>query len=465
MSCPESKTSRSTSIFSFGAFVRIDPEGIDAYLGEIRRCLSPRRGRRRSTTPTRSKKFFAGHPPGTAAVSPTWMPGKWRASFRATDSRFSSSTAGCYNHSNVIVFRSLRLRRAPPFSRSHDRAEIQSAHERAPSAPGERSALPRPRFRRRPCGHAGGGERGGDPAGHDAAVDFTLPTPSLANIERCLARRRPVRVGTPGYGTDDLAALDAPARGAGSSGLRRAELRDRRRPDDAVRDRGGAACRERRRRGSPRHEARRAVGHGDGDRGGMGGDVPIHSSRLPGLVAHQEVIFGGAGQRSRSATTRPPARPSRPAFCLAVERLRRCPPGLTAGLDAPPRRRMAAVLGEVLTAVVTPFREDGSVDLDAFRGSASPGRERLGRPRRRRHDRRGADAHRRGAARAVRGRGRRRRGSRDGGGRHGLVLDRPLRPPDRRRTSSARTGSSSSRRTTTSRRRAGSSSTSRRSPR
>ena len=28
----------------------------------------------------------------------------------------------------------------------------------------------------------------------------------------------------------------------------------------------------------------------------IGGDVPIHSVRLPGLVAHQEVIFGGPGQ-------------------------------------------------------------------------------------------------------------------------------------------------------------------------
>ena len=28
----------------------------------------------------------------------------------------------------------------------------------------------------------------------------------------------------------------------------------------------------------------------------MGGDVPIHSVRLPGLVAHQEVILGGLGE-------------------------------------------------------------------------------------------------------------------------------------------------------------------------
>ena len=28
----------------------------------------------------------------------------------------------------------------------------------------------------------------------------------------------------------------------------------------------------------------------------LGGDVPIHSVRLPGLVAHQEVLLGGEGQ-------------------------------------------------------------------------------------------------------------------------------------------------------------------------
>ena len=33
-----------------------------------------------------------------------------------------------------------------------------------------------------------------------------------------------------------------------------------------------------------------------GTRGGAAGGVSIHSVRLPGLVAHQEVIFGGAGE-------------------------------------------------------------------------------------------------------------------------------------------------------------------------
>ena len=62
--------------------------------------------------------------------------------------------------------------------------------------------------------------------------------------------------------------------------------------------------------------------------------TPIHSVRLPGLVAHQEVIFGGQGQTLtiRHDTT------SREAFVpgvlLALERIRSLPPALTVGLDA-----------------------------------------------------------------------------------------------------------------------------------
>jgi 4-hydroxy-tetrahydrodipicolinate reductase len=66
----------------------------------------------------------------------------------------------------------------------------------------------------------------------------------------------------------------------------------------------------------------------------MQGDVPIHSVRLPGLVAHQEVILGGPGQTLtiRHDTT------SREAFApgvkLALEKLGDLEPGVTVGLDA-----------------------------------------------------------------------------------------------------------------------------------
>jgi 4-hydroxy-tetrahydrodipicolinate reductase len=64
------------------------------------------------------------------------------------------------------------------------------------------------------------------------------------------------------------------------------------------------------------------------------GGAPIHSVRLPGLVAHQEVLLGGRGEllTIRHDTT------SREAFVpgvlLALEKLPSLPPGLTVGLDA-----------------------------------------------------------------------------------------------------------------------------------
>ena len=61
------------------------------------------------------------------------------------------------------------------------------------------------------------------------------------------------------------------------------------------------------------------------------------------------------------------------------------------------------MLGEVLTAIVTPFRSDGSVDFHRFAALAHHlVEQRLGRARRRRHDRRVADTLRRRAARAIR---------------------------------------------------------------
>jgi 4-hydroxy-tetrahydrodipicolinate reductase len=63
------------------------------------------------------------------------------------------------------------------------------------------------------------------------------------------------------------------------------------------------------------------------------GEPAIHSVRLPGLVAHQEVLLGGGGQLltirhdaySREAYV--------PGVLLALERLRVLPPGLTLGLE------------------------------------------------------------------------------------------------------------------------------------
>jgi len=66
---------------------------------------------------------------------------------------------------------------------------------------------------------------------------------------------------------------------------------------------------------------------------GMEGDVPIHSVRLPGLVAHQEVILGGLGETLTIRHDSLSRESFMPGVLLA---LRMVPerPGLTVGLDA-----------------------------------------------------------------------------------------------------------------------------------
>ncbi len=64
-----------------------------------------------------------------------------------------------------------------------------------------------------------------------------------------------------------------------------------------------------------------------------GHDVPIHSVRLPGLIAHQETLLGGEGQLltiRHDATSR---EAFAPGVLLAVRRVRELPAGLTVGLE------------------------------------------------------------------------------------------------------------------------------------
>jgi 4-hydroxy-tetrahydrodipicolinate reductase len=63
------------------------------------------------------------------------------------------------------------------------------------------------------------------------------------------------------------------------------------------------------------------------------GEVPIHSVRLPGLVAHQAVLFGGEGQLLTIRHDAFSREAYAPGVLLALERLSGLPPGLTVGLD------------------------------------------------------------------------------------------------------------------------------------
>jgi len=62
--------------------------------------------------------------------------------------------------------------------------------------------------------------------------------------------------------------------------------------------------------------------------------TPIHSVRLPGLVAHQEVVFGGMGETLTIRHDTMSREAFVPGVLLALERVRALPPGLTVGLDA-----------------------------------------------------------------------------------------------------------------------------------
>jgi 4-hydroxy-tetrahydrodipicolinate reductase len=166
----------------------------------------------------------------------------------------------------------------------------------------------------------------------DAMVDFTAPDVVVANVRRAIAAGVPSVVGTTGW---DTAEVDAEAREAGVAVFVA--------PNFAI----GAVLMMRFAKEAAAHmdaaeviELHHATkldapsGTAKATAAAMGGDVPIHSVRLPGLVAHQEVILGAPGQTLtiRHDTT------SREAFApgveLALEKLGGLPPGVTVGLEA-----------------------------------------------------------------------------------------------------------------------------------
>ena len=179
---------------------------------------------------------------------------------------------------------------------------------------------------------AGHEVRDADPAGCDAAVDFTRPDAVLDNARACLAAGVPLVVGTTGFDLDELrrAAEEAgvPVFSAPNFALGAVLMIRFARQAAAVFPHAEIV---------ELHHATKLdapSGTAKATAAAMGTDPPIHSVRLPGLVAHQEVIFGGPGQTLtiRHDTT------SRDAFApgvlLALERVRSLPPGLTVGLDA-----------------------------------------------------------------------------------------------------------------------------------
>jgi len=165
----------------------------------------------------------------------------------------------------------------------------------------------------------------------EAVVDFTAAEAVEDNVRGALERGIPAVMGTTGW---DPEALDEVAKERGvalfyAPNFAIGAVLMMRLAEEAARYMPRAEIVEL--HGEQKKDAPSGTAKATAER--LGG-AEIHSVRLPGLVAHQEVLFGGDGQLltirhdaySREAYV--------PGVLLALERLGSLPPGLTVGLEA-----------------------------------------------------------------------------------------------------------------------------------
>jgi 4-hydroxy-tetrahydrodipicolinate reductase len=163
--------------------------------------------------------------------------------------------------------------------------------------------------------------------GAEAMVDFTRPDAVLENVRAAIAAGVPCVVGTTGW--DPAAVEDAPVAVFYAPNFAIGAVLMMRFAQEAARHLERAEIIE------LHHAAKLDAPSGTAKLTAerMGGDVPIHSVRLPGLLAHQEVLLGGAGEVltiRHDATSR---EAFAPGVLLALEKLSTLPPGVTVGLD------------------------------------------------------------------------------------------------------------------------------------
>ncbi len=199
-------------------------------------------------------------------------------------------------------------------------------------AAGKVGSVLRPALER--AGHDVVDGRSVGPVGCDVAVDFTRPDAVAENVARCLEAGVPVVIGTTGFDADDV---DRRARDAGIPCLHAPNFALGAVlmlgfAEDAARSFGRAEIVElhaETKRDAPSGTAKATAAR-------MPGETPIHSVRLPGLVAHQEVLFGGPGETLRIRHDTTSREVFVPGVLRAIEAVRALPPGLTVGLERLP---------------------------------------------------------------------------------------------------------------------------------
>jgi len=170
----------------------------------------------------------------------------------------------------------------------------------------------------------------------DVVVDFTVPETALGNVSACLEAGVHAVVGTTGFD------LDAARQAAEASSANCFVA-----PNFAI---GAVLLMEVAQTIAPHmpeceivelhHDRKLDAPSGTAKRtqeliDGAGGNVhqPIHSVRLPGLVAHQEVIFGGEGQTLSLRHDSIDRRSFMPGVLLAVRKVAALPDHFTVGLE------------------------------------------------------------------------------------------------------------------------------------
>jgi 4-hydroxy-tetrahydrodipicolinate reductase len=191
-------------------------------------------------------------------------------------------------------------------------------------------------------------------AGAEVAVDFTRPDAVMENVEWLVEHGIHAVVGTTGIGPDELDRIRGRLEGRPGVGVvvasnfsigaviaqRLAEDAARFFPaaevielhhDQKLDAPSGTAAATARRIASARKEDWAGPGGGE-YRGGEIEGIRVHSVRLPGLVAHQEVIFGAQGQTLTIRHDAPDRSCYMPGVLMAIREVGGRP-GLTVGLE------------------------------------------------------------------------------------------------------------------------------------
>jgi 4-hydroxy-tetrahydrodipicolinate reductase len=174
--------------------------------------------------------------------------------------------------------------------------------------------------------------------GAEVVVDFTTPDVALGNVREALESGTHAVVGTTGFDLDELRAVAeqapdgtrcfvAPNFAIGAVLM----MQFARQAAEHMPEAEIVELHHDQKKDAPSGTAKRTAGL-IADAGGKVHE-PIHSVRLPGLVAHQAVIFGGEGETLTIRHDSIDRHSFMPGVLLAVRRVGDLPDPLTVGLE------------------------------------------------------------------------------------------------------------------------------------